>query len=59
MAAAILPKQIDLEEKAVYHISNHPMTNEEWIAKYCEPDGEGAAEFAKARRTSDGAGVKH
>lgn len=38
-AAALIPKQVELEEKrAVYLISDHWLTNEEWEAKYCKPN---------------------
>jgi Family of unknown function (DUF5681) len=37
-AAALIPKNLNVEtNNVVYHIADHPLTAEEWVAKYCDP----------------------
>jgi hypothetical protein len=38
VAASLLPKQVELEERAAqYIISDQPMTADQWEAEYCKP----------------------
>jgi hypothetical protein len=42
ICASLVPRNIkaELETKpqVIYHISDHPMTNEEWCAAHCDPE---------------------
>jgi hypothetical protein len=39
-AIALIPKQVglEIESKPIYVISDAPISDEEWVAKYCEGD---------------------
>jgi hypothetical protein len=42
VVASLTPRNakldVDLGTKPIYLIRDHPLTEDEWVAKYCDPD---------------------